>query len=216
MPFLTCHAHIRIHIHIHTHTHTYTYTYTYAVNPKYTNQHKLDSSNIYYVVQVLEGAADTIRNMVSMFTFEGGGGVKVTADMVEKYDKMGFSCFSTSRAGLIKWSSGCMSTEKYGAKRDKGNVFCLSRTRAPLLTLAFDALSFPGMMAKLRADQGHPDSDLVEGEVGTGNEGEEGKVKAGGAAVEAAGNGAVEIDVSESFVHWKPFCKNWPSCVLDL
>jgi len=45
---------------------------------------------------------------------------------------------------LLDWHSGCMSEAFIKQKEgDKGNVFCASRKRVPLVTLVMDLLAFP-------------------------------------------------------------------------
>jgi hypothetical protein len=39
---------------------------------------------------------------VKLFTFEGGKGVVLSKEMLQQFDELGFSCYSTSRAGLFK------------------------------------------------------------------------------------------------------------------
>ena len=100
-------------------------------------------------------ARKAIDSGVALFTFEGGSGVSFTKEHIEDLDGRGFSCFSTSRAGLFKWSGGCMDEKYMGAFRakDKGNVFCTSRKKAPLMAAIFDSLSFP-LLIEQRAREG--------------------------------------------------------------
>ena len=49
--------------------------------------------------QVLEGASGVIRSSVAVFVFEA---TRLHRALIDKYDALGFSCFSTSRAGLFK------------------------------------------------------------------------------------------------------------------
>lgn len=98
--------------------------------------------------KVLRGAKATIASSVGMFTFEGGKGVTFSKDMIVSLDKIGFSCYSMSRAGLFKWNGGCTKDKYMGGflAKDKGNIFCASRIRAPLIALAYDILTFPEMI----------------------------------------------------------------------
>jgi FkbM family methyltransferase len=98
--------------------------------------------------KVLLGARNSLRSYVKLFTFEGGGGVTFSKTMSDEFETLGFSCYSTSRAGLFKWSSGCMKDRYFGSfrKKDKGNIFCVHRKRAPIMALAFDILSFPALI----------------------------------------------------------------------
>jgi hypothetical protein len=95
--------------------------------------------------RVLAGATETLRDHTGVFVFEGGRGVTFSKYMVEQYDAMGYSCYSPSRAGLFKWNAGCTKDKYMGnyMAKDKGNIFCVSRVRAPMASLAFDLLSFP-------------------------------------------------------------------------
>jgi hypothetical protein len=76
------------------------------------------------------------------------------------------------------------------------------------LSLAFDALSFPAMMEKFRSEQSHS-------ELGKGAEhaGEALGVKDGDKEADTSGPA---VEISNTFVHWKPFCSPWPKCVLEL
>jgi hypothetical protein len=57
--------------------------------------------------KVLRGARKAIEQTASLFTFEGGSGVAFSKeDITELDEKWGYSCYSTSRAGLFKWNSG--------------------------------------------------------------------------------------------------------------
>lgn len=58
--------------------------------------------------KVLLGAKHAIENFLGIFTFEGGKGITLSEEMLQEYDALGYSCYSTSRAGLFKWSGGCM------------------------------------------------------------------------------------------------------------
>jgi len=96
--------------------------------------------------KVIYGASKYIRSSVGLLTFECGKGTQFSYAMIVEMDSIGFSCYSTSRAGLFKLNGQCMSKSFIDKKWDKGNVFCASRVRAPLVTLALDALSFPIMI----------------------------------------------------------------------
>jgi hypothetical protein len=95
--------------------------------------------------KVIHGASEAIRDAVGVFTFESTKGVHFTSAMVKELDEIGYSCYSTSRAGLYKYNGGCMTDQFIDDPRnwEKGNVFCASRHRVPLVAFAFDALSFP-------------------------------------------------------------------------
>jgi len=63
--------------------------------------------------KVITGARRAIDNTVSLFTFEGGKGITFSKEFIEELDtEHGYSCYSTSRAGLFKWNGGCMA-ERY-------------------------------------------------------------------------------------------------------
>jgi FkbM family methyltransferase len=94
--------------------------------------------------KVLRGAKKALASSIGMFAFEGGKGVTFSKEMIESLDLIGFSCYSTSRAGLFKWNGRCMKERYMGgfAAKDKGNIFCISRVRAPLAAFAYDLLTF--------------------------------------------------------------------------
>eukprot|EP00598_Pedospumella_elongata_P006999 CAMPEP_0184968798 /NCGR_PEP_ID=MMETSP1098-20130426/1737_1 /TAXON_ID=89044 /ORGANISM="Spumella elongata, Strain CCAP 955/1" /LENGTH=558 /DNA_ID=CAMNT_0027490463 /DNA_START=191 /DNA_END=1867 /DNA_ORIENTATION=+ len=100
--------------------------------------------------KVLAGAEVALSTKAGMFAFEGGKGVIFSKEMIAHYDGLGFSCYSTSRAGLFKWTAGCTKEQYMGnfKAKDKGNIFCVSRRRAPMASLAYDILSFPMMIAE--------------------------------------------------------------------
>ena len=85
--------------------------------------------------------------------------------------------------------------------KDKGNVFCASRIRAPLVTLAMDALSFPMMIREvLDVQPSIPDP-------------------AQASLRGAAGNSSREISaamMTKAYVNIKPFCTPWPSCAAKI
>jgi len=147
--------------------------------------------------KVMIGASRAIVNTVGLFTFEGGGGVTFSKGMIEELDALGYSCYSTSRAGLFKWNSGCMDEKYMGgfAAKDKGNVFCAHRERAPTMTLAFDAMSFPMLITQ------HAEN--------TKN-------------LKAAGKQEFDLDtldikeLSEVYLNVKPFCSPFPACAYSL
>jgi hypothetical protein len=106
--------------------------------------------------QVIEGAMKTISSKVKLFAFEGSSKLfrkKFAVKFIKKFDSLGFSCFSTSKAGLIKWAGNCISEEfwKYFNSYDKGNIFCVHRERAPMLALAFEGLSMPLLLASFHS-----------------------------------------------------------------
>ena len=163
--------------------------------------------------KVLNGARKTIKDLVGMFTFEGGKGVELTKEMLMEYDQWGFNCYSTSRAGLFKWNGGCMKEKYMGSFRakDKGNVFCVSREKATMVALAYDLLSFPAIIEDLFKDGAHN--------------------MEGGAAKRAlysvlfnqtnpiGMNADVELQqkidaslLTALYVNIHPFCKDWPQC----
>lgn len=75
-------------------------------------------------------------------------------------------------------------------KKDKGNIFCVSRLRAPLMAMAFDALSFPLLSESVTFD------DLNN--------------------VDKSNFDPVSLNISvihKSFVNIKKFCQPFPSCV---
>jgi hypothetical protein len=82
------------------------------------------------------------------------------------------------------------------ARKDKGNVFCTSRHRAPVLAAVFDALSFP-MLVEQRAREG----STVSGARGTRQQKEpfDQATTAPGAFTQA-------------YVNIRPFCQPFPAC----
>jgi hypothetical protein len=131
-----------------------------------------------------------MKSSISLLTFEGGGGVTFSKQMSDELNDLGFSCYSTSRAGLFKWNGNCMIEGYFGTFRnkDKGNIFCVSRYRAPLMALAFDALSFPLLITANydRKDVTEADKISMEKEA-----------------------------FAKAFVYVKKFCNPWPACILD-
>lgn len=153
--------------------------------------------------QVLAGAAQTIES-AGMFTFEGGRGVTFSKEMIQDYDKMGFSCYSTSRAGLFKWNAGCMKEQYMGPFRakDKGNIFCVSRKRAPMATLAYDILSFPAMIEEYLETQeeaGNTEDVFVKFQETMTDESKVGTA-----------DGAMLVPI---YLNIKPFCTPFPQCI---
>eukprot|EP01038_Epipyxis_sp_PR26KG_P004489 gene4489-6345_t len=104
--------------------------------------------------KVLLGAEYAIKKLLKVFTFEGGKGVSFTEEMINNFDELGYNCYSTSRAGLFKWNNHCMPTAFMGSfsQKDKGNIFCVHRTRAPLAAMSFDILSFPKLIEEYLVD----------------------------------------------------------------
>jgi hypothetical protein len=72
--------------------------------------------------------------------------------------------------------------------KDKGNIFCASRFRITLVTLAMDALSFPVLMQS---------TSLLS------------KRKFNASSMELS-------EISSAFLNIKPFCQPWPTCVANL
>jgi FkbM family methyltransferase len=101
--------------------------------------------------KVIHGASNAIRDQIGVFTFESTKGVHFTSAMVKELDEIGYSCYSTSRAGLYKYNGGCMTDHFIDDPKnwEKGNVFCASRIRVPLVAFAFDALSFPILLSNI-------------------------------------------------------------------
>jgi hypothetical protein len=152
-------------------------------------------------IQVLVGARGAIQNHLGMFTFEGGKGVTLSADMLRSFDAQGFSCYSTSRAGLFKWSAGCMKEQYMGgfSAKDKGNIFCVSREKAPMVALAYDILSFPMLIEEYL---GSPEAAP----------GARKKLVTDIESAEAA-ESINPVDLLPVYINIKPFCTPWPLCV---
>lgn len=145
--------------------------------------------------KVIRGARKAIDGGAALFTFEGGSGVSFTKDDIDDLDSRGFSCYSTSRAGLFRWSGGCMSETYMGPFRakDKGNIFCTSRVRAPVMAVMFDALSFP-MLIEQR---------VREGVSPTGSRPKKNAFPR---------DNKVSERFTEVYVNVKPFCQPFPVC----
>lgn len=160
--------------------------------------------------RVLDGASSTIINKLGMFTFEGGKGVTFSKEMIEKYDALGFSCYSTSRAGLFKWNSGCMKEQYMGGFRakDKGNIFCVSRKRAPMATLAYDILSFPMMIE----DYLHSSEVVAKSVVGGEEENNNAKLFRDLVVDEAKISQVEPSMFVPIYLNIKPFCTPFPEC----
>ena len=75
--------------------------------------------------------------------------------------------------------------------KDKGNIFCANRKRAPFIALLFDALTFPMMLEAVHRDsqkEGVEDFDL---------------------------DGLDKAQLARSYVNIKPFCEPYPTCLLS-
>jgi len=172
---------------------------------------------------VIRGALKTIYSTVGLVTFEGYGKGSLTETTISDFDAHGFSCYSTSLAGLFKWNGGCMRGSRKRAT--KGNIFCASRwvylflrhryfssqyasnaeitslnpapiipshslthrERAPLLSMAFDILSFPVMIDE-EALRGEPSASF------------------NASSIEMA-------ELSKAFIQIKPLCAPYPACL---
>jgi len=74
--------------------------------------------------------------------------------------------------------------------KDKGNIFCANRRRAPFMALIFDALTFPAMLAQVQRDsnrQGAAEFDL---------------------------DTLDKEQLARSYINIKPFCSPYPACLL--
>ena len=149
--------------------------------------------------KVLNGAKLAIENTISLFTFEGGSGVAFGKEDIQELDSQhGYSCYSTSRAGLFKWNGGCMDEKYMGGFRskDKGNVFCTNRRRSPLMSVVFDAMSFPMMW---------------EHEIRMA---ERKKTSASAATSGFNRDTLISTELATVYVNVKPFCDPYPACIL--
>ena len=140
--------------------------------------------------KVITGAMEVIEKKILMFVFEGYGWL--SGEMISTFDDLGYSCYSSSKAGLYKWNANCLADDIILKKKEKGNVFCASRIRAPMIALSFDGLSFPGMLDEIR--RGREMDGMTEN------------------YSEAV---AKDEELGKSFVSWKSFCKEWPHCALS-
>jgi hypothetical protein len=76
--------------------------------------------------------------------------------------------------------------------KDKGNIFCTNRRRAPLMALVFDALSFPMLI--------HQHGGWKQKANNNG---------------QGAGAGMLDAsELSQVYVNVKQFCDPFPACVL--
>jgi hypothetical protein len=152
-------------------------------------------------LKVLVGAKDAMRSSLGMFTFEGGKGITLSREMLADYDALGFSCYSTSRAGLFKWSGGCMKEQYMGpfSSKDKGNIFCVNRQRAPMAALAYDILSFPALIETYLDSEGVSPSAR--------------KKLVTDIQLAEASESIAPSDLVPIYVNIKPFCAPWPACV---
>jgi len=141
--------------------------------------------------KVITGAMRAIEKDLSMFVFEGYGWL--SGEMISTFNDLGYSCYSSSKAGLFKLDANCLADDIISKRKEKGNVFCASRIRAPMITLSFDGLTFPVMMDEMHRGKDEADSMTFVG-------GSEMKVN--------------REEFGESFVSWRPFCKEWPQCAL--
>lgn len=163
--------------------------------------------------KVLRGAKLALAKSIGMFAFEGGKGVSFSKDMIMSLDKIGYSCYSTSRAGLFKWNGGCMPERFMGgfAAKDKGNIFCINRRRAPLAAFAYDALIFPAMIDHLA------DPEFVS--LLSDDEKKQLRGLHTAANMTLGAKSAAEVQASiepsmffPSYVNIRGFCKPWPIC----
>jgi FkbM family methyltransferase len=169
--------------------------------------------------KVLQGANKAITSLTGVFTFEGGGGVTYSKDMDEMYNTLGYNCYSTSRAGLFKWNANCMKERYFGSfrKKDKGNIFCVHRKRAPLTALAFDILSFPAMIDFLflhkntTAKNGMNEAEKLAYQTLFEN------------AVKSEEDGEMKLNMKADptsvlplYINIHGFCRPWPSCLSNL
>lgn len=160
--------------------------------------------------KVLIGAKNAIQEMLGMFTFEGGGGVTYSKEMSKDFETLGYSCYSTSRAGLFKWSHGCMHDKYFGSfrKKDKGNIFCVHRTRAPIAFLAFEIMSFPAMI----------DFHFAQLNETTKLSGKDKQLHEAlfGSAKEKADQLNYKVDPASLlpiYVNIRGYCSPWPKCI---
>jgi FkbM family methyltransferase len=166
--------------------------------------------------KVLEGAENVLKSQAGMFTFEGGLGITFSKEMVDMFDEWGYNCYSTSRAGLFKWNGNCMK-EKYmgGFKaKDKGNVFCVNRKRAPMAALAFEILSFPTIIEYTLKEypEKHGDGSLTKSEMTLADFMFNQTVPKGMNAEIEFEKSLDSILLTSLYVNIYGFCKPWPSC----
>lgn len=129
--------------------------------------------------------------------------------------------------GLFKWTSNCASSTFWQVrKKSIGNVLCASRTRAPLLALSLDLLSFPYMLAASNVTVSQSIITRVTAGVASG-----GGIGRNVASIRPAvpsnqtgqrqgkprGKGSFlsRRDSRQIFIRWNAFCFPWPGCMLS-
>lgn len=163
--------------------------------------------------KVLRGAKTALAKSIGMFAFEGGKGVSFSKEMIYSLDKIGFSCYSTSRAGLYKWNAGCMKERYMGGfpAKDKGNIFCVSRTRAPLAAFAFEVLTFPAIFAFLT------DPDYIQRQPTVQQKQDLQGLLTAVNTTSASNANELNLQVDPklllpSYIQLRGFCEPWPVC----
>lgn len=54
--------------------------------------------------QIVRGAAESLSESIGLLTFENQAGREFNFSFVDQMDRAGFSCFGTSKLGLLKVS----------------------------------------------------------------------------------------------------------------
>jgi FkbM family methyltransferase len=171
--------------------------------------------------KVLQGAQYALKQLTGVFTFEGGGGVAYTKEMDQEFHSLGYNCYSTTRAGLFKWNQNCMKEKYYGSfrRKDKGNIFCVHRIRAPLTALAFDIMTFPAMIDFMFSNTTNgPNfvSRLNKNDRATYHSLFENNVKSSDAKEVQLNPKTDQTTLLPLYVNIHGFCRPWPSCLSNL
>jgi FkbM family methyltransferase len=171
--------------------------------------------------KVLQGAQHALKELTGVFTFEGGGGVAYTKEMDQEFHSLGYNCYSTTRAGLFKWNQNCMKEKYYGSfrRKDKGNIFCVHRIRAPLTALAFDIMTFPAMIDFMFSNTTNgPNfvSRLNKNDRATYHSLFENNVKSSEAKEVQLNPKTDQTTLLPLYVNIHGFCRPWPSCLSNL
>mmetsp|Transcript_18983 Transcript_18983/g.17226 ORF Transcript_18983/g.17226 Transcript_18983/m.17226 type:complete len:92 (+) Transcript_18983:667-942(+) len=82
------------------------------------------------------------------------------------------------------------------SNKDKGNIFCVNRNRAPLLAIVYDLLTFPSMIAY----------DILLDSIDS---------KIGNQIDNQIDSKLDSYILSTSYLNNKPFCTNWPKCLIS-
>ena len=124
---------------------------------------------------------------IDLITFEAGSSVVFNIEEITRMHNLGYNCYSTSLAGLFKWNNQCFASSLVakGRRKEKGNIFCVSRWNEPVAALFFDSMSFPMLVKNHFRSTNQP--ELIH----TLNP---------------------EL-LASAYVNIRRFCNPWPTCV---